>query len=189
MSEWGTVRAVIGRLEGTVRDGCVCTADGVGWRVRTVAALADGAAVTLLVTPVWRDGALELYGFDDAAQRQVFEHLLGVQGVGPAAALSLLATLGADGVAAALAQRDVAALATAPGIGRRTAERICALARPVPDVAGTDTVPAELVAVLVGLGFDRVAARQALEAERGAGGVGDEALLRGALGRLNRGTA
>jgi holliday junction DNA helicase RuvA len=105
------------------------TASGVGYRLsvstttlRQVPAV--GAAVRLHAHLVVRDDALALYGFATEEERDLFLALIGVQSVGPKVALAVLSGGSPRDLAAALAAGDVSRLQAAPGIGKRTAERI-----------------------------------------------------------------
>ncbi|NIS31602.1 MAG: Holliday junction branch migration protein RuvA, partial [Actinobacteria bacterium] len=71
-----------------------------------------------------REDVQVLYGFTDATGRNLFRTLLGASGVGPKIALGMLATLGADGLRAAVVTDDVAGLTAVPGIGTRTAQKL-----------------------------------------------------------------
>jgi Holliday junction DNA helicase RuvA len=107
----------------------VATAGGVGYRLavsnetlRHVPAV--GRPVSLHAHLVVRDDALALYGFATEEERDLFLALIGVQSVGPKVALAVLSGGTPRALAAALAAGDVARLQAAPGIGKRTAERI-----------------------------------------------------------------
>jgi Holliday junction DNA helicase RuvA len=102
---------------------------GVGYLVAVPASVITSAAVDtdiiLSVSTVVREDAFLLYGFIEPSQRQAFELLRGVSRIGPKHALAMLSTMAVDQLASAIAAGDTAALAKAPGIGKRSAERIC----------------------------------------------------------------
>ena len=83
-----------------------------------------GAEVSLHAQLVVREDSLTLYGFADHDALVLFRHLLNVAGVGPKLALGLLSTLQPALIADAVAREDAALLASAPGVGKRTAERL-----------------------------------------------------------------
>lgn len=85
----------------------------------------EGAPCRLLVHDYIREDAHLLYGFATARERDLFLLLQGVSGVGPKTALSVLSGASPSRLVAALAEGDVKSLAKFPGIGKRTAERIC----------------------------------------------------------------
>jgi holliday junction DNA helicase RuvA len=107
----------------------VVVAGGVGYRLavstetlRHVPAV--GKEVTLHAHLVVREDALSLYGFATEEERDLFLALIGVQSVGPKVALAVLSGGSPRELVAALAAGDTARLQTAPGVGKRTAERI-----------------------------------------------------------------
>ena len=93
--------------------------DGIGAAVSTTA-----AEVTLHTHLVVREDAHLLYGFADAATRDLFRVLIRISGVGPKLALALLGALSGADLARCVAGSDVAALTRVPGIGKKTAERL-----------------------------------------------------------------
>lgn len=150
---------MIGFLKGTTLDErVVLTADGVGWVVHTPAALEPGAAVELWITTRVREDAISLYGFESRVEQDCFSELLRVRNVGPGAALGILGTLGAPGLASAVLAKDAAALTKAPGVGSTTATRIInEITLPegiaTEAVDGGDEVANEVQSALVDLGF------------------------------------
>lgn len=124
---------MIGRLNGTVLEKSppqvLIDVQGVGYEVdvsmQTFYALPPvGAAVQLFTHLVVREDAHLLYGFADMAERTVFRQLLKVSGIGAKTALGLLSAMNADELAVAVAQEDIKRLSAAPGIGKKTAERL-----------------------------------------------------------------
>src|SRR5205823_2106179 len=83
-----------------------------------------GREVTLRTYLHLREGALGLYGFATAEEQRMFELLLTVSGVGPKSALNCLSLLSVERLASAIATGDAEALQRAPGVGRKTAERM-----------------------------------------------------------------
>ena len=80
--------------------------------------------VTLQITMIVREDDMSLYGFLDTTEREVFEQLLTVSGVGPRAGLALLSKLTAEELAGAVATEDIRTLTKVPGIGLKTAQRM-----------------------------------------------------------------
>lgn len=168
----GTVLAV--RL-----DAAVVEVGGTGYLVQatpaTLAGLRVGHEATLHTTMVVREDSLTLFGFADDDEREVFEVLQTVSGVGPRLALAMLAVHSPDGLRRAVASEDLAALKRVPGIGHKGAQRIVLeladrLGPPVPSgTAGATTVPVapadrrdQVVDALVGLGWNQKAAQDAV---------------------------
>jgi holliday junction DNA helicase RuvA len=205
---------MIGKLKGTVdeigEDHCVIDVHGVGYvaycPMRTLAGLHPGEAATLFIETYVREDVIRLYGFSTALEREWFRLLQNnVQGVGSKVALAVLSTLGTAELANAIALRDIAMVARAPGVGRKVAERIVTeLKSKAPayagEAAGTiglkqdigeGVAPAPIadaVSALVNLGYSRdVAANAIAAAVKSAGEDADSArLIRFGLKELAR---
>jgi Holliday junction DNA helicase RuvA len=184
-------------------DHAVVEVGGVGLAVHatpgTLARLRRGEPARLTTALIVREDSLTLYGFADRAERELFDLLLTVSGVGPRIALATLAVLDPETVRRALADGDLATLTRVPGIGRKGAERLVVelrdkVAAPAPAPAGAVAAPPgggrdHVVEALVGLGFAAKPAEQAVDAvlaEDGAPAADSSALLRAALTRLGR---
>ena len=120
---------VSGRLDYRAGDHVLIDTGGVGYLVycseRTLAAMPrPGGAVALYTDLLVREDLLQLFGFPTLAEREWHRLLMSVQGVGAKAALAMLGTLGAEGVARALALGDAAAFRAAPGVGPKIAQRV-----------------------------------------------------------------
>jgi Holliday junction DNA helicase RuvA len=123
---------VIARLRGqavaATADTIVLDVGGVGYRLHaTPRAIqkADGRPEVELETHLHvREDALQLYGFADAAERELFELLLAVNGVGPKVALAIVSGYGPSELRRAIVREDAALFETIPGIGRKTAQRV-----------------------------------------------------------------
>jgi holliday junction DNA helicase RuvA len=167
---------MISRLRGTPAgrspDGLVIDVGGVGYLVAaTPSALrrAEGSRDVTLETYLHvREDTLQLYGFADAAERELFVHLLGVSGIGPKVALAVVSSGRPDELGRAIALDDAARFQAIPGIGKKTAERIVLeLKGSIADgieLDGRRPVSGDLVAreALVELGYSLVEAEQAL---------------------------
>jgi holliday junction DNA helicase RuvA len=163
-----------GRPVARTAEGLVLDVGGVGYLVQaTPAALrkADGAhEVTLLTYLNVREDALQLFGFSDSAERELFVELLSVNGIGPKVALAVVSGSPAAELRRAIVLQDAARFQAIPGIGKKTAERIVLELKerlqaddpvPISSAAGS---PPHLVArdALVELGFSVSEAEQAL---------------------------
>ncbi|TPG47051.1 Holliday junction branch migration protein RuvA [Roseomonas nepalensis] len=117
-----------GRLDSVHEGGCILDVNGVGYLVaassRAVAALPSDAKGTLWIETVVREDAITLYGFADAAERDWFRLLTGIQGVGPKVALGLLSALSPRDLAGAILAGDRGSLTRAPGVGPKLAIRL-----------------------------------------------------------------
>jgi holliday junction DNA helicase RuvA len=122
---------VIARLTGSLvarrADGAVIDVRGVGYLVAATPralARASGGEVTVETYLHVREDALQLYGFADADERELFEALLSVSGVGPKVALAIVSGSTPEELRRAIAREDTARFQAIPGIGRKTAERV-----------------------------------------------------------------
>jgi holliday junction DNA helicase RuvA len=123
---------VIASVRGTVAhvglDHVVVEVAGVGMLVHTTPATAvtcrRGSEASLATSLVVREDSLTLFGFGASAERDMFQTLQTVSGVGPRLALAMLSVMGPDELAAALTTGDSKALTTIPGIGAKSAERL-----------------------------------------------------------------
>jgi Holliday junction DNA helicase RuvA len=192
------IASVSGVVAAVQPSGVVIEVGGIGVSVactpQTAAAARTGDVLALHTSLVVREDSLTLYGFPDSEQRDVFELVQTVSGVGPRTALAVLATLSPDGLRNAIAAEDVASLTRVPGIGTKGAQRLIielkdrlrAVAREgeAPTGDGLETVRAALVS----LGWSaRDADRSVAAVSTDLGPDADVAqLLRAALQHLDR---
>ena len=106
----------------------VLDVSGVGYllnvSLNTLSYLEKGKRARLYTLNVIREDAFDIYGFYDEGEKRCFEMLLGVSGVGPKAALSILSSTTPEGLTMAIMSGNEKALTAAPGIGKRIAQRI-----------------------------------------------------------------
>lgn len=173
------IASIRGNLLTTGADHAVIETGGVGFLIfvpRTVLANlgAPGDQTQLYTNLQVREDSLTLYGFATIEQRQLFEQLLGVSGIGPKVALSLLSSGAPEELRAAIASGDVQRLSRVPGIGKKTAERLVLELKGKIDLRGlpapSAATPAlaavnnELADMLLGLGFSAAEANAAIAA-------------------------
>ena len=141
---------------------------------------AEGAEVSLYIHTHVREDTLALYGFVRRDEKQLFERLIGVSGIGPKLAMTVLSGIAPDALVSALRGNDLAALTRVPGVGKKTAERMVLELRDKLD--GLATAPAavpvsqmedDVISALVNLGYQRSPAEQA--AKRAAAKAGEAA--------------
>jgi Holliday junction DNA helicase RuvA len=154
-------------VSGRTGGGLVVDVNGVGYLVHatpSVLRLGDGE-VTIETYTVVREDALQLYGFAAADERELFELLLGVNGVGPKVALAIVSGSSPAELRRAIAREDVKRFQAIPGIGLKTAQRVVlelkeklSLADAVDDTGGDLTARDALVE----LGWTLVDAERAL---------------------------
>jgi Holliday junction DNA helicase RuvA len=157
---------------------------------------AAGAEVSLHIHTHVREDALSLYGFLRVGEKQLFEKLLTVSGIGPTLAIKILSGMAADEMVGAISGGDLARLTRIPGIGKKTAERmVLELRDKLANAAGgpetlagaVNPVEDDVVSALVNLGYQRAAAEKALSSARaGKGPQSFDGLFREALGALSR---
>ncbi|MEI2775547.1 MAG: Holliday junction branch migration protein RuvA [Tetrasphaera sp.] len=182
-------------------DRVVVEVGGVGLLVHTTPAAAaatrTGNEVTLATSLVVREDSLTLYGFPSAGEREMFETVQTVSGVGPRLALAMLSVLSAQALRQAIATSDLATLTKVPGVGRKGAERIALELRDkvAADAAGQETSPAvgagakeQVAEALAGLGWSAKAAADAVDTVLAGDAAPEDVagLLRAALRELGR---
>ena len=172
------------------------TSGGVGYAITVPLGVHErlppaGKSVRLFTELVVKEDGWALYGFDDPAERTIFQRLLGASGVGPKLALAILSHLGPAKTVRSLQAKDVTTLSTVSGIGKKKAEKMVielhdrfadlnvqAAAAPLP--AGDAAVKA-----LLSLGYSQREAETAIRAELQAGAPEETgALVKRALQRL-----
>jgi holliday junction DNA helicase RuvA len=163
---------MISRLRGTLvaraADRLVLDVGGVGYALAvtpTASRLAErGGEVTLETYLHVREDTLQLYGFAEPAERELFEHLLAVSGVGPKVALAIVSGSPPADLRRAIALEDTARFEAIPGIGKKTAQRVVLeLKEKLGSVAATrDQRHVGARDALVELGYSVVEAEQAL---------------------------
>ena len=166
-----------GRPADRTPDGLVLDVGGVGYLVAaTPSVLRRAEAGSELTVETYlhvREDAMQLYGFGDASERELFTHLLTVTGIGPKVALAVVSGSPADELRRAIALGDHARFQAIPGIGKKTAERIVlelkekiGAGAPDAELSTAAGTPPHLVArdALVGLGYSVLEAEQVLAA-------------------------
>ncbi len=163
-----------GRPVGRTPDGLVLDVNGVGYLVAATPTVlrraAAGSEVTVETYLHVREDALQLYGFGDAEERELFVHLLTVSGVGPKVALAVVSGSPAAELRKAIALGDHARFQAIPGIGKKTAERIVLELKEKlgsvaePGLSAVGDAPGHTVArdALVELGYSVLDAERAL---------------------------
>jgi Holliday junction DNA helicase RuvA len=161
-----------GRQVGRTQEGLVLEVGGVGYLIAaTPSALGradSGNEITIETYLHVREDALQLYGFAEGSERELFLQLLGVNGIGPKVALAIVSSAPTGELRRAIALGDAARFQAIPGIGKKTAERIVLeLEGSVPATigpGGPPAVAADLVAreALVELGYSVSEAERAL---------------------------
>lgn len=176
---------MIGFLRGRIADKTpntlIVDVQGVGYQVHvplsTFYEAGDtGAEITLRIYTHVREDALQLYGFLTELERQLFERLIGISGIGPKLAIAVLSGMDPRDLMACVQRGDVARLTAIPGVGKKTSERIVLELRDrlaqlsgggPPDAVpsnGADRVRGDLLSALQNLGYHRPQAEKAIDA-------------------------
>ena len=119
---------MIGKLQGIVDyigDGYVILlVHGVGYKVYTAEYLTHKSTIELWIETIVREDSIRLFGFSSLQSQDLFNMLTGVSGVGPKVALAIMGTVKSDTLISAIATGDAKTIATAPGVGKKMAEKI-----------------------------------------------------------------
>lgn len=185
-----TLRGEITQIEDTA---LILEVGGVGMRVFAPAPLRTrlkvGEVAFLYTHLVVREDALTLYGFESQADRDLFNLLLGVDGVGPKVALSVLSTLTLDAVQRAIFAEQADILSRVPGVGKKTAQKIALHLKDklkpsdaLAHVAAMTDFDSEVLAALTALGYSVVEAQAAIQSLPKDAPTDVEERLRMALG-------
>ena len=175
---------MIGFLRGRVADKqpnkLIIDVQGVGYDVAVPLSTYydvgdEGAEITLRIYTHVREDALQLYGFLTELERQLFERLIGISGIGPKLAIAVLSGMDPRELLAAVQRGDVARLTAIPGVGKKTSERIVlelkdrlaqmsvgAPAEAAP-ASGADRLRGDLLSALQNLGYHRPQAEKAVD--------------------------
>jgi holliday junction DNA helicase RuvA len=176
---------MIGLLRGRIADKqpntLIVDVQGVGYEVHVpLSTFYDagdaGAEISLRIYTHVREDALQLYGFLTELERQLFEKLIGISGIGPKLAIAVLSGMDPRELMTSVQRGDVARLTGIPGVGKKTSERIVLELRDrlgqLPGGApadsapsnGADRVRSDLLSALQNLGYHRPQAEKAIDA-------------------------
>ena len=177
----------------------IIEAGGVGYDVViSVPTFSDlpgvGSDVSLHIHTHVREDAIALFGFLRPEEKQLFEKLLSVSGIGPKLAITILSGMPAAEMVASIRGNDVAKLTRIPGIGKKTAERMVLELRDklqdftaAPAAPPVSPVEEDVISALVNLGYQRGAAERALAVAAGKpGNNGFDKLFRESLAVLSK---
>ncbi len=198
-------QALIGYLQGTLLkaspERLLLDVQGVGYEVHIPLSTyyeieksrGAGGPIGLFVHTHLREDGIALFGFWTEREKLLFERLIGVSGIGPRLARVILSGMPPEDLLGALAAGDVARLATIPGVGKKTAERMVLelkekmreLAAELPGRAAA--ADQDVVSALVNLGYKAAQAERAVaDARRDRPEAAFHELLRASLNRLSR---
>ena len=197
----GMIAHIRGKLLAKHPNQAIVETGGVGYNVTiSVPTFSElpgvSSEVSLHIHTHVREDAIALYGFLRPAEKQLFEKLITVSGIGPKLAITILSGMAADDVIGAIGGNDIARLTRIPGVGKKTAERIVLELRdklPAPGAGQTPSAPPmsaveeDVLSALLNLGYPRAAAEKTLAGAVQAGKASSfDALFREALGALSK---
>lgn len=166
-----TLRGEISQIE---ENALIVEVGGVGMRVFVPAPMRTnakaGEVMFMFTHLVVREDALTLYGFESQADRDLFNILLGVDGVGPKVALSVLSTLTLDAIQRAIFADEADLLSKVPGVGKKTAQKMALHLKDklkptdaLSKLAALADYDSEVLAALTALGYSVVEAQAAIQ--------------------------
>jgi len=167
---------ITGQLVKTSKDAAVVEANGIGYRIFITAACAQKlsfsnarSSITLYVSFVVREFSHAFYGFPQEGERDLFESLLTITGIGPKTALGIIGHLSFEELTDALMKKDLQTLCKVPGIGKKTAERLfIELKDTLPLLASLSSgaktpLSHDAVSALMNLGYNNATAQKAVK--------------------------
>lgn len=187
-----------GRLMAKHPNQAVVETAGVGYDVTiSVPTFSDlpgvGAEVALHIHTHVREDVIALYGFLRPAEKQLFEKLISVSGIGPKLAITILSGMPTEEMVRAIRGNDLGRLTRVPGIGKKTAERLVLELRDkledfgaAPTVAAVTPIEEDVLSALTNLGYQRAAAERALAQAAKNGRDSFDVLFREALAALSK---
>jgi len=167
------IASIHGRLQHLGDGELVLEINGLGLRIAVSKSVIDtnpevGQALFLHTKLIVKEDSLSLYGFSSTEERELFETLLGVSGIGPKLALAILSHLSPDVLRSAVVNNQPEVLANVPGLGKKTAEKVIfnlkdSFETPIgPDYTPTES-DSEVLSVLTTLGYSMVEAQAAIQ--------------------------
>lgn len=172
------IASIHGTLEARRADQAIVRVGGFSLRVfapaSTLSHLGEpGSAVTLYTHFQVREDGMALFGFSSESERDAFEQLIAISGVGPKVALALLSTMDSQSLYKAISDEDLQRISLAPGVGKKLAARlVLELKGKLPALTGLggsgisasgSSLQAEVLEALIGLGYTTAAAQAALK--------------------------
>ncbi|MGB0915296.1 MAG: Holliday junction branch migration protein RuvA [Crocinitomicaceae bacterium] len=188
---------MIGQLNGRLIEknptDLIVDCGGVGYEVKislnTFSALGSNENVRVYTKLVVREDAQILYGFADVVEREMFNHLVSVSGIGPNTAMIMLSSLVPEEIAGAIQSEDVKTIQSIKGIGAKTAQRVIIdlkdkmlkMAFSTENIFNSNnTNQFDALTALISLGFDKKSAEKAID-KIATGDESVEQLIKGAL--------
>lgn len=168
--------------------------NGVGYQVfipvRLALSIKLDASVRMYIYTHVREDQLQLYGFTDKPDKQIFMQLLSVSGIGAKTALAILSSGSAETIAAAISNADVDYFSSIPGIGKKSSQRIIVDLKPklgaIKELDLSATENPQVLSALKSLGFTASEAKQALSKIDNKHQLSESDIIRQALKNLGK---
>jgi Holliday junction DNA helicase RuvA len=193
---------MIGYLSGVIKSSkptqVLLDVNGVGYvvsiSINTFEKITNKDSVSLFIHTHVKEDSIALYGFYNESEKEMFEHLISVSGIGPKIALGVLSGITTEALKDAIEEGNISRIVSVPGIGRKTAERlVLELRTKVKDVTAEESssghhgVKQEAVAALTTLGYNTVTAEKTIRQILSSSPACTlEELIKKALGELNK---
>jgi Holliday junction DNA helicase RuvA len=167
------IASIEGRIAAVNNDHVVVVVNGIGYKIFAPPNIAGraGEMVSLFTSLIVREDSLTLFGFKAVSERDMFETLLTISGVGPKVALSILTTLSIDNLRNAVVGDRAEILTRVPGIGKKTAQKILFELKDklkagldAAPITAFDDINSDVIDTLVVLGYSIVEAQTAVQA-------------------------
>jgi Holliday junction DNA helicase RuvA len=193
------IALLTGRLAHKTPDAIIIDVNGVGYRVQIPFSTyyelpEEGKTVSLSIHTHVKEDAISLFGFRTVVEKEFFQLLISVSGIGPKMGRDILSNIQPDELAAAIVQGNLARLSAIPGIGKKTAERlvlelkekvrkmdVAPSAKEAAPVESAPEVADDVASALVNLGYKEAVVRKVLAEMTIEPGASTEAVLRQAL--------
>ncbi|CAG0981590.1 Holliday junction ATP-dependent DNA helicase RuvA [Geobacteraceae bacterium] len=193
------IALLTGRLAHKSPDAIILDVNGVGYRVQIPFSTyyelpEEGKTVSLSIYTHVKEDAISLFGFRTVVEKQFFQLLISVSGIGPKMARDILSNIQPEELAAAIVQGNLVRLSAIPGIGKKTAERLVLelkekvrkmdVAPPARETAPSEASPEvadDVASALVNLGYKEAVVRKVLAEMAIEPGASTETVLRQAL--------
>ncbi len=167
------IASIQGKVATTGSDYMIITTGGIGYKVyvpHSALEQINDSEIFLNTVLIVREDAFTLYGFPTVSEREIFEILLKVNGVGPRMALAILSTISVDHLRQAVYNERAEILTRVPGVGKKTAQKIVfdlkdklAGGLDMPPIDAFDDLNSEVMDALTALGYSIVEAQSAIQ--------------------------
>lgn len=188
-----------GKVDVILADSIIVDVQGIGYRVfvsdNILYSCKEGQHIKLSTYLSVKEDGINLYGFSDAHENEIFTNLISISGIGPKIALSILSQMDVNSIATAIVTGNSSLLTNVKGIGKKTAERIILELRDKvakmnyeiqDERVHVSSIAADCISTLISLGFTRNEAEKAVSMALNQGSKTAEEIISTALKHLNK---